>query len=106
MHFSKDVENISFFSKKMNRVSLFYQTQKFPTGCFVPLMILYLMDLSKPNKQMDAPYLLDFKNCLYSAIKEYMYKPILTTKNNFFKSCTVTSRSSKDCFQQGGGRVN
>jgi len=90
------------FLKEMNRVSLFYQTQKFPTGCFVPLMILYLMDLSKPNKQMDAPYLLDFKNCLYSAIKEYMYKPILTTKNNFLKAALLHPGVAKIVFNKVG----
>ncbi len=83
--FQRIAEYLTFL-EEMNRVSLFYQTQRFPTGCFVPLLILHLMKISKPNFQMDAPYLHNFKSTLHSAVKKYMFEPILKNKNNFLKA--------------------
>ena len=74
------------FLREMNQISLFYQTQRFPTGCFVPLIILHLMNISTPNKAMDPPFLFSFKETLQSAVKYYMFEPILEENNNFLKA--------------------
>jgi hypothetical protein len=74
------------FLKEMNSVSLFYQTQKFATGCFVPLMILHLLKFTTPNEYMDPKYLFEFKTALHNAVHEYMFKPICQKENTFLKS--------------------
>jgi hypothetical protein len=74
------------YLKEMNKVSKFYQTVKFPTGCFVPLMILHLMQFSTPSTEMDPPYLLDFKSTMNKAVGKYMFKPIICENNNFLKA--------------------
>jgi len=78
-----------FVLEELNRVSLFYQTQRFPIGCFVPLMILHLMKFTQPKENMDPLYLSDLKSCLNNAIKKYMHQPILENENSFLKAALL-----------------
>jgi len=75
--------------KDMNRVSKLYQTQSFPTGCFVPLCISYLKWKTKPDPAMDSQFLLNFKEAFHQAIDEYMWIPVMTKANNFLKAALL-----------------
>lgn len=72
--------------ERMNRVSEFYQTQRFPVGCFVPIMTKYLECVTRPKPQMEAAFLTDFKSAMHSAVKEYLSKPVFKEVNNFLKA--------------------
>ncbi len=76
-----------FFLTEMNDVSLLYQSQKFPTGCLVPLSVHYLQKLFQPQIDAVVPkYLFDFKSSFLRAVEKIFVAAILGQSNNFLKA--------------------
>ena len=73
--------------ERLNSVSLFYQHQSFPTGCFVPLLVQFML-CATISTQMDPQFVIDFKTAFHNALKEKMGW-ILTTPNNFLKAALM-----------------
>lgn len=70
----------------MNDVSTFYQTQKFPTGCYVVLMSRWLYERfeSFPNRETGA--IVEMKDAFRRAVKDYLWTPVSSECNNFLKA--------------------
>jgi hypothetical protein len=79
---------------QMNQISLLFQHQSFPSGMMVPVSVLLLYDLSKSNKNMDPPFLQDFKTSLRDAVDGRMGF-LLRTKNNFLKAALLFPTMAK-----------
>ncbi len=80
------LENYLPVIQSMNDVSEFYQTQRFPVGCFVPLLTKFLEHVTRPKENMEPTFLCAFKASMHSAVKQYLSDPVLCTVNNFLKS--------------------
>ncbi len=75
------------YLRDLNDVSLLYQTQKFPTGCLVPLCVRFLQMRMEPSPDDVVPkYLVDFKSSFADAIASVLVEPILGTCNGFLKA--------------------
>jgi hypothetical protein len=72
--------------QKLNDVSLFYQTQAFPTGCFVPLCTLYMLAVTKSDVLMEQPFLVAMKDAFHAAIVSRVKQCVLDVPNNFLKA--------------------
>ena len=72
--------------KDLNCVSKFYQTQRFPTGCFVPLLNKWMEMRTRPNSNMEPVYLSDMKASFNNSIRAYLVNPVVEKANNFLKA--------------------
>lgn len=68
---------------ELHSVSVLYQTQKFPVGCFVPLMSIHLNCFFQ-HSNMDAPFVASFKRSLLKAMQTRL-SPTYSSVNNFLK---------------------
>ncbi len=66
--------------KELNDVTTFYETQRFPVGCFVPLLTIYLLDKFAPSV-MDPPYVVELKREVFASLERRM--SCLSEVNNF-----------------------
>lgn len=62
----------------LNNVSKLYQSQKFPSGCFVVLLSYWAKCRAAPNPAMDPAYLTEFKQQFADSIDRYLFQPSLT----------------------------
>ena len=74
------------FLAEMNDVSLLFQSQKFPTGCLVPLCVFHLQNLFQSVDFYNPKHLSDFKLSFLNAIKEVFVATILEKCNSFLKA--------------------
>jgi hypothetical protein len=66
--------------KVMNDVTTFYETQRFPVGCFVPLLTIHLFKTFSPS-EMDPPYVSELKREVFASMERRL--SCLTKTNNF-----------------------
>jgi hypothetical protein len=71
-----------------NDVSLLYQTQRFPTGCLVPVAIQFLVN-SFTKTGMEGVYLAEYMDAFLNGLTQRMVQPIIQRKNNFLLSALM-----------------
>jgi hypothetical protein len=79
------MEKYLLYLERMHAVNLLFQTQTFPTGCFVPLCASKLEKMFESNVN-DGPFLVNFKRSFYDAVQLHLKQPIFGECNNFLKS--------------------
>ena len=74
----------------LNKMSKFYQTQSFPTGCFVVLLSKWAEQRAVVhNRDMQAPYFLSFMDAFKGALTEYLLEPVIRDANLFLQSALL-----------------
>lgn len=74
----------------LNDVSKLYQTQKFPTGCFVVLLSRWVeLRAASRNAAMEPAYLSCFKSAFQRAIREFLVDPVISGPNLFLKAALM-----------------
>lgn len=73
---------------EMNEISELWQTQRFPTGLFVPLCVARMCELFAPTcvHNQEPGYLHNFKTAFRDALKAHMFQPVLGQPNNWLKA--------------------
>ncbi len=84
----------------LNSASKLYQTQKFPVGCFVPLVTAHLIEAFQPSR-MDQSFLVDFKRSILRSLEKRM-KPSLTAPNNFLMAALLHPGVCSALISSGG----
>jgi hypothetical protein len=86
------------YLRAMNDISLLLQTQSFPTGCVVPLCVLYQQKLFEPSENDIVPkFLADFKCSFAKAVDAALMRPILGTATAFSRQHCFTQESDPIC---------
>ena len=74
----------------LNNVSKLYQTQSFPTGCFVvPLSRWAELRATSTNSDMEPAYLATFKAAFRRAIRKYLVDPVILEPNLYLKAALM-----------------
>jgi len=80
------LKNYETVLKKLNDVSKFYQTQRFPVGCFVPLLNQWMGSCCKFSVSDEPGSVVAMKKAFSGAIDQYLIQPVISENNNFLKA--------------------
>ena len=73
---------------ELNRLSEFYQTQKFPVGCFVPLLTGHLHQYFQPS-MMDSAYIASLKKAFLKSVETRMLKCLSEPSSTFLQAAVL-----------------